>query len=250
MTRLRIGSKSMPMSVSMSGNVCPTATRGSTLQIIVRSSVLRAISRQPRSQPLSQPRLRQTRCRPRPCLPSSAALDDRTVGSVLLLRSETGQRAHVGLRFGLAFVGAKPVIEVVDHLGLVEREHASAVRTKTLPSGSSHHVPADRRPEQAGVVRHVEHAHERQAPGILLGVIAPEDGDALVDADGDLGVASGVGRSGMVPVFGLTSRISSGGMVNAPRQEDPACSGRRRRSLPDSLRSARPQTVSRQKRTR
>ena len=38
--------------------------------------------------------------------------------------------------------------------------------------------------------------HERQAPWVLFGVFAPEDGDALVDADGDLGVAAGAEDGG------------------------------------------------------
>ena len=83
--------------------------------------------------------------------------------------------ADVGLRFGLAFVGAEAMVEVAYHLGFVERKHVAFVAG----------------PEQVGVVCHVEHAQERQAPRVLFGVVAPEDGDALVDADGDLGVAAG-----------------------------------------------------------
>ena len=45
---------------------------------------------------------------------------------VLLLWCQPGQGAHVGLGFGLAFVGAEAVVEMVDHLCLIQREHALA----------------------------------------------------------------------------------------------------------------------------
>ena len=78
--------------VSMSGKVCPTRyAREAQLQIIVRSSVLRAMSRQPRSQSLSQPR----RCEALVDLSSVypvAGLDDEV--RIVLLFGASGAAAY------------------------------------------------------------------------------------------------------------------------------------------------------------
>ena len=83
-------------------------------------------------------------------------------------------------------------------MGLVQREHLFGL----AGGGGAGEDVASEGPavgfelvagaEQVGVVRHVEHGHEREAPGVAVGVaVADEDGDAAVDGEGELGVAAG-----------------------------------------------------------
>ena len=63
------------------------------------------------------------------------------------------------------------MVEVVDHLRLVEREKSSVAPTKEVavqdPAVGLQLLP---RSEQAGVVGHVEHRHEADTPWVLFGV--------------------------------------------------------------------------------
>jgi len=78
------------------------------------------------------------------------------------------------------------VVELVDHLGLVERHVASAVRQ--CPVGAvalpTRGVQIGEGAEQGAVVGHVQHPHELDAPGVTGGTVGlvDEHRDSAVDA--------------------------------------------------------------------
>lgn len=105
-----------------------------------------------------------------------------------------------GLLFGLSDVTAvrplirrPPMIELVDHLRLIEREVALRAAHEDIPlQGPPLPLQLLPRPEEVRVVRHVEHPEEAHPPWVPLRIVLPdEDGDAAVDPLGDLGVAAG-----------------------------------------------------------
>ena len=110
---------------------------------------------------------------------------------------------------------SKPVIVLVDHLRFVE-----PLPDAVLSDGSARPRPAVPArfqllpgAEEVGVVRHVEHALEGDAPGLTSsGSLAHQHRRGAVELLGDLGIARGA-EDRAVRVFGLSSAISSGERV-------------------------------------
>ena len=131
------------------------------------------------------------------------------------------------------------IIEV-SHDSLIQRECEFAISGKDVAI----EVPAVLLQfltgvEEVRVVRHVEHAHKGDSPGVTVGVVLPDqDGDSVVDAQSYLGIAAGaedragarvwveqgdlVGREGEAPVLVLEFR----GVMQEEREVHPRLPGR------------------------
>ena len=106
---------------------------------------------------------------------------------------EFGKLALARLRLSLPLVGSESVIELVDHLRLVQRRHDSSVLLKSVaaqqpPCGGELAVG----PEELRMRGHVERPlHESQAPRIPVWVpLPPEYARAAVHRQVDVGVAT------------------------------------------------------------
>lgn len=135
---------------------------------------------------------------------------------------------HVARVLGV-LIRRPAVVELVKHLGLVERQVTVVGAYENIALAAvAVGLDLSCGAEVVRVVGHVEQRLERQPPGVGLGLavprLAPEHRHAAVDGLGELGVGLGAKDVGQLPVLGLRRAISSG--VSVKR-----FSGRRRSSV-------------------
>ena len=104
---------------------------------------------------------------------------------------EFGKLPLVRLSVALYLIGSKSVIELVDHLCLVQRQHDLSVLLEPAcvqpPSGRCQVGPIAK---EARVVGHVKHAQESQAPWIPVRVaLPPEHARAAIHRQVDVCIA-------------------------------------------------------------
>ena len=104
---------------------------------------------------------------------------------------ELGQLTLIRLRHALSLVGSKTVVELVEHLGLVQRQHERSVFLEPIgiraPPGRYQFSP---RTKQTGVVGHMEHSPKTQTPGIPVRMaLPPEHTCTAICQKVDVGVA-------------------------------------------------------------
>ena len=104
---------------------------------------------------------------------------------------EFGKLPLVRLSLALDLIGSESVVELVDHLCLVQRQHNLSVLLEPAPvqppPGRCQLGP---RTKQPGVVGHVKHAQESQAPWIPVRVaLPPKHARSAVHRQVDVGVA-------------------------------------------------------------
>ena len=102
--------------------------------------------------------------------------------------------------------GIRPVVELMNHAALI---HGQVKNVSLLPSTNFDRVESvgiklGRGSEVVRVVCHVEHSHVAHRPGadLVIAGAVDQDGVALVDAAGDVGVAAGCGRRGRCLCWG------------------------------------------------
>ncbi len=112
----------------------------------------------------------------------------------MLLVGQLGELSLVRLRLRLAFVRAEAVVELVNHLALVEGQVALPVAHEDVAfEAEALALELLAGAEEARVVGHVEHREELDAPrvaGLAFGFVHQHRHPA-VDVFGELGVAGG-----------------------------------------------------------
>ena len=119
----------------------------------------------PTQHPMTCPKCLPTSPPPRPRGPSTL-IASPAMRSACATWSSSGSFPLIRLSLALDLIGSESVVELVDHLCLVQRQHTTS---PSFSNRSASNLPAGRhqlgpRAKQAGIIGHMEHAQESSGP--------------------------------------------------------------------------------------